>query len=44
MDPHMFDGLIGGLVLFGIVVGLCIAGAVWGIDHWVLPHIVIGWK
>ena len=44
MDSHMFDGLVMGLIVIGVVVGLAVAGLIYGIGHWLLPHIVLGWK
>lgn len=44
MDPHMFDGLIVGLLVIGVVIGLALAGGIWAVDHWIIPHIYFGWR
>jgi hypothetical protein len=39
----MFDNVVRDLIVFGIVIGLAIAGIVEGIA-WLLPHLHVTWR
>lgn len=41
MDSHMFDGLIGGLLIMGALAGLVIGGVVFVAIPWVWSHFSI---
>ena len=42
MHGSMFDGLVGGLIMLGIIVGLGIAGLIW-FFVWLFGHIELSW-
>lgn len=42
MDGKMFDGLISGLLIIGILIGLVIASGLYGL-YWFFQHLAIRW-
>ena len=44
MDSHMFDGLVGGLLIIGFIIGVVCMLGFWSCEHYILPHIVFGLK
>jgi hypothetical protein len=42
MGSGMFDGMLTGLILCGVVIGVCLSGVGWFI-YWLCCHISIRW-